>query len=712
MFRKLYLFISLVFLATSLPAQTGHIHLSDTGKNALLQLIHWEIFNAETKTWDSIQESYCIENRDFNSIVKFRKKLIIDSGLVGVPLTINVYHFGASDFFMDGKKIGGFGIPANQAEDEICINPKSKRITYAFLKAGTHWLEVNYSNHLFHSFYSKLNESCAGFEVLISKSSSVYSSKLGTNGLFSTGFLIVIGILFALGLLHCLIYFFYKKEVSNLYFAVFTTLFALLISLFEIAHASESPRLIILSLFLRWRLLIPVFYFLLQLVFAVADIKKGSRLRQLVNIVTIVAAVLLFGIPNLYSLIIFALIALYTTFSCILTGMLISRIKAEKGNGIRIVKMGLQIFIYFAAVYFVVSNFLNLSFASGPFGQVFIFTLLVLGILSLPISMSTYLAFMFTKNNRDLILQLHKVEKLSELTIQQEKEKKLMLEKQNEELESQVKIRTAEVVEQREELAIKNKEIIDSINYARKIQHALLAHKELLQENLPEHFILFQPKDIVSGDFYWATKTIDKSESSELFTSRFFLAVCDSTGHGVPGAFMSLLNIGFLTEAINEKKILNPGEVFNFVRERLIHNLSREEQKDGFDGVLLLLPEKDKVLQYAAANCKPVIIRAGNLLELEADRMPVGMGERKNNFNTFSVKVEKGDVLYIYTDGFADQFGGPKGKKFKYKNLNEFLKIISYLDMNAQRDELKKMFEDWKGELEQVDDVCVVGIKF
>lgn len=260
-----------------------------------------------------------------------------------------------------------------------------------------------------------------------------------------------------------------------------------------------------------------------------------------------------------------------------------------------------------------------------------------------------------------------------------------------------------EVIEQR------NKDIHDSITYAKRIQNALLAHEDHLRENLPEHFVYFDPKDIVSGDFYWATKK----------ENNFYLAVCDSTGHGVPGAFMSLLNIGFLSEAINEKDILKPDEVLNFVRQRLIDNISKEGQQDGFDGILVCMecsaPSNNlgagSRITYAAANNVPVIIKNGTVLELETDHMPVGMGESKTPFKLFSIDVAKGDVLYLYTDGYADQFGGPRGKKFKYKQLNDLLLQISKRSMEEQRVILAQTFTDWKGDLEQVDDVCIIGIR-
>ncbi|MBK6832913.1 MAG: tetratricopeptide repeat protein [Bacteroidetes bacterium] len=264
----------------------------------------------------------------------------------------------------------------------------------------------------------------------------------------------------------------------------------------------------------------------------------------------------------------------------------------------------------------------------------------------------------------------------------------------------------------------KQKEIVDSINYAKRIQYTLLAKKEFLKENLGEHFILFKPKDIVSGDFYWATSLRPfeglraqgiPAENSE--KNLFYLAVCDSTGHGVPGAFMSLLSIGFLSEAINEKGILKPNEVLNYVRDRLIDNVSTEGQKDGFDGILLCIDKAANTITYAAAHNNPVLIENGIMKHLPADKMPVGIGERQEDFKLYTIEASKGSILYLYTDGYPDQFGGPKGKKFKYKQLEEMLLANHTSDLEEQATHLNKRFEEWRGDLDQVDDVCVIGVR-
>ncbi len=254
---------------------------------------------------------------------------------------------------------------------------------------------------------------------------------------------------------------------------------------------------------------------------------------------------------------------------------------------------------------------------------------------------------------------------------------------------------------QKEMVEEKQKEILDSINYAKRIQYTLLAHQELLIKNIPDHFILFQPKDIVSGDFYWAT------EKENLF----YLAVCDSTGHGVPGAFMSLLNISFMNEAINEKNILAPNKIFDYVRDRLISSISQEGAQDGMDGTLLCINKSTNEITYAAAHNAPLLIKNGSAIKFKADKMPIGKGINESSFELFSINAQKGDMLYLYTDGYADQFGGPKGKKFKYNQLNELLTSFSSENSVEQQKKLAKKFAEWKGTMEQVDDVLILGIR-
>lgn len=266
---------------------------------------------------------------------------------------------------------------------------------------------------------------------------------------------------------------------------------------------------------------------------------------------------------------------------------------------------------------------------------------------------------------------------------------------------NKLKALNEEVVLQKNLVEEKQKEIVDSITYAERIQKPLLAKEELIKQHFTDCFVLFKPKAIVSGDFYWACENHDK----------LYLAVCDSTGHGVPGAFMSLLNIGFLSEAIKEKSISEPHEIFNYVRQRLIESISDHGQKDGFDGTLICYDKKKLRISYTAAHCTPLVIRNDEILEMASDKMPVGKGERNHSFTLHHFDVKPNDRIYLYTDGYADQFGGPKGKKFKYKQLKAVLMSEYINKMSKQKLVIEEIFEEWQGELEQTDDVTIIGLK-
>ncbi len=276
-------------------------------------------------------------------------------------------------------------------------------------------------------------------------------------------------------------------------------------------------------------------------------------------------------------------------------------------------------------------------------------------------------------------------------------------------LEKIVKERTAEVVEQKHLIEEKHKEITDSINYAERIQRSFLATKELLDENLKDHFVFFQPKDVVSGDFYWAAST------GSATGKKFILATADSTGHGVPGSIMSILNISSLENTVKEG-LTEPAEILNHTRTKIIERLkkdgSAEGGKDGMDASLISFDFKNNTLSYAAANNPVWIVREEKMLELAPDKMPVGKHDKDTvPFTQHTIELQKGDVVYALTDGFPDQFGGPKGKKFMYKSLKELLISLAPLPMEQQKETLKAAFNNWKGTLEQVDDVTLIGIR-
>lgn len=277
------------------------------------------------------------------------------------------------------------------------------------------------------------------------------------------------------------------------------------------------------------------------------------------------------------------------------------------------------------------------------------------------------------------------------------KKANVLLKEQKQEIEEQRNL----VTHQKHVVEEKNKEITDSIQYAKRIQTALIHTQPHLEGNFKDHFVFFKPKDIVSGDFYW----------SALQNEHLYVAACDCTGHGVPGAFMSLLNISFLNEAIIQKKLIEPNKVFDFVKQNLVTNLSFDGSKDGMDACLLHVNKNTKTITYSAANNKPVIIRDNELIELPCDKMPVGKSYSENNFTLYTIDYMANDILYLFTDGYKDQFGGKENKKLNSKMFKKLLLEFSRFDFATQKEKIKDFFNEWRGNVEQTDDVCVIGLK-
>lgn len=272
-------------------------------------------------------------------------------------------------------------------------------------------------------------------------------------------------------------------------------------------------------------------------------------------------------------------------------------------------------------------------------------------------------------------------------------------------LRAQKKILEEKVLLRTKQLSEKQKEIVDSIHYAKRIQSALLKDEEHLSPQLPEHFILFIPKDIISGDFYWA---LEKDHY-------WYVCAADCTGHGVPGAMMSMLGMAFLTEIAGVSTLPDPADILNELRYKIVKQLGQTgksgENKDGMDISMIRINMQTKEVQWAGANNALYIVRNNELREIKANKQPIGYYEIMHPFSNHSIETQQGDMFYLFSDGYADQFGGSKGKKFKYKQLEELLVSISQKPAEEQKDTLRQAFLDWKGNTEQTDDVLVIGIR-
>lgn len=253
-----------------------------------------------------------------------------------------------------------------------------------------------------------------------------------------------------------------------------------------------------------------------------------------------------------------------------------------------------------------------------------------------------------------------------------------------------------------------HKDITDSIRYAQRIQQAILPPEKMWFDLLPDSFVLYKPKDILSGDFYWIEECGDF----------ILVAAADCTGHGVPGALMSIVNFNLLNKAVLEQNIAEPSKIIDLVNQWLTLSLhqtyNQSAVRDGMDIALCAIHKKSKKMMFSGAfNGAYIFKNDGNFIELTGDKMPVGafMEDKVQSFSNTTLALDEGDRLFIFSDGYADQFGGPKGKKLKYTNMKQYMAESNHLAMAAQKNYLEQKFNEWKGRYEQVDDVLVIGIR-
>ncbi|MCD6557181.1 MAG: SpoIIE family protein phosphatase, partial [Bacteroidales bacterium] len=299
-----------------------------------------------------------------------------------------------------------------------------------------------------------------------------------------------------------------------------------------------------------------------------------------------------------------------------------------------------------------------------------------------------------------------KIKEYNEILELKVKERTSEIEKQNQLIQNQ----NLEIYEQYKKIDYQNKEITGSIRYAGKIQRAALSDTGIYSKYVSELFILYKPRDIVSGDFYWISESKNK----------LLIAAVDCTGHGVPGGFLSMLGISFLNEIVKEigkthEKIL-AADILNELRKKIITTLSthgEEERKDGMDMSLAIIDKENMQLNFAGANNPSYILRDSKIAKIEADRMPVGSNKKLNDipFKNKYLTLKTNDCIYLFSDGFADQFGGKFLKKFNSRRFREMLLHIHSHPMAKQEEMVDKILDKWKGNSEQIDDILLIGIK-
>jgi serine phosphatase RsbU (regulator of sigma subunit) len=438
---------------------------------------------------------------------------------------------------------------------------------------------------------------------------------------------------------------------------------------------------------------------------------KVLRLLQIVLIIEIVRISIFVSFTNLISTN-YHIQNIIASLTLIIIIFFIVRLLSFKSRLIRIITIGTSFLLLgtlvslFHVILFVKESPLFVQ-RIGTLAELFVFT--------------------FAISYRYHLIELDK-QRYHKRLISQLRENADLHEKVNRELAEKVKERTLVIEEQRDivisqknRIEIINKEITDSINYAKYIQSSVLPKPEQLESCLGDHFILYKPKDIVSGDFYWISNIDNKT----------IIVISDCTGHGVPGAFMSMLGITLLNEIVDKEKIINPGEILDRLRKEIIVILKQKgerlEQKDGMDIVICTLDIENMKLHFAGAiNPLYLIRKAGtenvgiihgdlpgpdNLIEIKGNHMTVGIMDNMDNFTSHEIDLLKGDTFYLFSDGFADQFGGPDHKKFSYRQFREQLIKTKTTTMPDQKIILEKIFDEWKGNNSQTDDILVLGFR-
>lgn len=651
--------------------------------------------NFKWKDSTNLKNSKIDSLKTFDKIGWFTVQFTLNSFLEQKPLSFILSGEGAFSLFLDGENIH---------EDTSVQIYNDEIIASNFKPIKIHTLSVRY--------FHPNQKGSPDLKIKIESTNETIEKKLSSNSL-SLSVLISLFVFFlSIGFVHFMIYLFYKAEISNLYFFIFCILTGMMFFSSYINTIATDLKLIRITSniyqfsmsFMMLSLLILMYQFFYS---KFPKIFIGFVVLSILSFLAYC-----FNYKN-HSLIDIFIIS---ASSLEIIRVVITAIKQKK-NGSKIIGSGVLLFIFLILISIGVilvstmkSTHKNYTINGDGYEGLFFFAIFMflLSIISIPLSMSIYLAKTFSDTNKNLKQKLIEVENLSAKNLLQEQEKKKILESQKEKLEVQVAERTVELAE-------KNKDITDSIKYAKRIQEAMLPNLDSMLKHIPDSFVLYKPKDIISGDFYWFT------EKNNLL----FLAAADCTGHGVPGALMSMIGSTLLNEIINGKGIIKADDILFQLREGIIKSLKQTgadgESKDGMDISLCIVNKANQSLEFAGANNPLWIIRnietietesESKLIEIKGNKQPIGIyfGEA-NPFTAHTIKYNTGDVIYLFTDGYADQFGGPKGKKFKYSQLQQLILNNSSAPMRQQKENLENTIKSWKGELEQIDDILVIGIK-
>ena len=643
-------------------------------------------------------------------------KIIINKKYLGEILKINSKYIPtASKIFLNGKLIGYSGKTGiNKEQTEPSIN-----LIINEFKIDTDTLTLIVQVSSFHTQKAGIN----------------YNMELGTakmvngmNEVNNAKDFFVIGAIFLMMLYHFVLYFLRRKDVFTLFFALTCFAFAFyalaLSDIFLIVIPDFSFEVLFKLKRLALYLSLPAMSLFLYHLFPKDVSKFVVRLIVYGSLIFSIGTIIFNSSINSYFITYFRYFGLATTIFLL---YIIVRAIINKREGAVIFTIGLV--LMFSSV---VNDFLYNTRVIDTTD------LMPAGMFLFLFSQAYLLSFKFNKSyakNEKLTTELLFINKNLEGIVEERTQEislqKSEIEEKNDELNQLID----EVVTQRDKIE-KQKEIVEeihhevsqSIDYATRLQRSILPSTNILSENLSDFFVLFKPKDKVSGDFYWWANMENKT----------IITAADCTGHGVPGAFMSMLGVSFLREIVTKEYITHTGVILRKLRKEIIKALKQKgevgEQKDGMDISIISIDHKTNKVQFSGAYNPLYIItdrklegftniddlvRSGEckgddlFYEIKADKMPIAIYLRMDKFKTQEIQLQKGDKLYMFSDGYADQFGGPtpNGKKFKAKAFKRLLFENACKPMEEQKEILNTTYEKWKGDFEQVDDVVIIGIK-
>lgn len=616
----------------------------------------------------------------------------VSEELLNQPLCFKYNGAGAVEVFINGKKILQKGVVSTAKENEVVLNFNG--FMYVTFKDKKNFILVRASNHSIEGVpfvgITLLNQN--------NHNNSINSDILSDNISLT---LSIIYLVFSF--VYFILFLSNKTHRVNLWFSIFCC-FIFYFFVIELFYQNSENYDIHTFLATSKKIIISplVFSFICFLQYLVFNtLKRYLKWLLLLCIVTFLSGIVyfLFIKSTIVISVFFIGVVVLLVFALIESIRIIYIGFKRKMSEIKPIIYG----IFSSILLFLVLIALSLTSFRNFVGEQFQFILVSISLSAIPISASIALIKNYANTSKRLELELIKVSELSEKTILQEKEKQHILETQNEVLETQVKIRTEEVVKQKNIIEEHQKEIVDSITYAKRLQTAILPPDSYWKKYLPKSFVLYLPKNIVSGDFYWL----------ESVNNLVLFAAADCTGHGVSGAMVSVVCSNALNRTINEFGITEPSKILDKTRELVLETFSKSESdiKDGMDISLCCLNTNNNELFWSGANNPLWYIRENNLYEIKGDKQPIGQNDNPKPFTTHKIELQKDDTIYIFTDGYADQFGGERGKKFMYKPLKELLLSIQNLTIQEQNEFLFENFINWKVDSEQTDDVLFIGFK-